>query len=127
MSIEIKKNDPPAPMIQYEPALSTNESNSIARAEKVVENLNKTDAGKKALELRDKSPNDYKTRNLVAPSVWNEYVDGIGRSDKHITEYMTVSEAMNSIVTYSVQDAAAEKKSEREQLTEGKEPPAMGL
>ena len=100
------KIDPPAPMIHYDPSCSTNEPAAIERAKKEIKNLNGTIAGKKAQELRDKSPEDYKTRNLVAPSVWNEYVDSIGRSDKHINSYMTISEAMNSIVTYSVQDKA---------------------
>jgi len=123
----MSKIDPPAPMIHYNPSCSTNDPDAIARAQKEVENLNGTAAGKKAQELRDKSPDDYRERNLVAPSVWNEYVDSIGRSDKHITSYMTISDAMDSIVTYSVQDAAEAKKSEREQLTEGKETPSMGL
>ena len=104
------KIDPPAPMIYYDPSCSNNDPDAIKRAEKEVKNLNGTAAGKKALELRDKSPKDYKERNLVAPSAWNDYVDSIGRPDKHITSYMTISEAMDSIVTYSVQDAVAEKK-----------------
>ncbi|MBO5739114.1 hypothetical protein J6R97_07215 [bacterium] len=98
----MSKIDPPAPMIHYDPGCSTNDPDAIKEAEKEVALLNGTAAGKKAQELRDKSPKDYKERNLVAPSVWNEYVDSIGRPNKHITSYMTISEAMNSIVTYSV-------------------------
>ena len=66
---------------------------------KSLENLKKTDAGKKALEL-DKA--DGKQDGKISANVWNEYAKGYGGNE--IQNEINVVDAMNSITTYMVRE-----------------------
>ena len=68
-------------------------------ANKNIENLNKTEAGQKALEL-DKA--DGKQDGKISANVWNEYAKGYGGNE--IQNEINVVDAMNSITTYMVRE-----------------------
>ena len=90
-------------------------------------NLETTSAGKKAKEL-DKA--DGVEDGKISASVWNKYAKEHG--GKTIKKEISVNDAMNSITTYSVQEAQNKVKAQKaalEKETEGgaKQPPEMGL
>ncbi len=74
-----------------------------------LENLRKTEAGQKALEL-DKADGKYDGK--ISASVWNEYAKGYGGNE--IQNEIDVVDAMNSITTYSVRAEARERQADIE-------------
>ena len=90
-------------------------------------NLETTSAGQKAKKL-DKA--DGVEDGKISASVWNKYAKEHG--GKTIKKEISVNDAMNSITTYSVQEAQNNAKNQKEALenkTEDgtKQPPEMGL
>ena len=86
-----------------------------------------TSAGQKSKEL-DKA--DGVEEGKKSASVWNKYAKEHG--GKTIKKEISVNDAMNSITTYSVQEAQNKAKNQKEALenkTEDgtKQPPEMGL
>lgn len=94
----------------------------------VDKNLETTSAGQKAKEL-DKA--DGVEDGKISASVWNKYVKEYPGA-KTIKNEISVNDAMNSITTYSVQEAHNKAKTQKaalENKTEDgtKQPPEMGL
>ena len=92
-----------------------------------MENLDSTSAGQKAKKL-DKA--DGIEDGKISATVWNKYAKEHG--GKIIKNEISVNDAMNSITTYSVQEAQKKAKAQKEALVDKsedgtKQPPQMGL
>ena len=101
--------------------------NKVFKEADSLYNLETTSAGQKAKEL-DKA--DGVEDGKISASVWNKYAKEHG--GKTIKKEISVNDAMNSITTYSVQEAQNKAKNQKEALenkTEDgtKQPPEMGL
>ena len=101
--------------------------NEVLKEAASLYNLETTSAGQKAKEL-DKA--DGVEDGKISASVWNKYAKEHG--GKTIKKEISVNDAMNSITTYSVQEAQNKAKNQKEALenkTEDgtKQPPEMGL
>ena len=101
--------------------------NKVFKEATSLYNLETTSAGQKAKEL-DKA--DGVEDGKISASVWNKYAKEHG--GKTIKKEISVNDAMNSITTYSVQEAQNKAKNQKEALenkTEDgtKQPPEMGL
>ena len=101
--------------------------NKVFKEAASLYNLETTSAGQKAKEL-DKA--DGLEDGKISASVWNKYAKEHG--GKTIKKEISVNDAMNSITTYSVQEAQNKAKNQKEALenkTEDgtKQPPEMGL
>lgn len=103
------------------------EKNEVLKKAVKLYNLETTSAGQKAKEL-DKA--DGVKDGKISASVWNKYAKEHG--GKTIKKEISVNDAMNSITTYSVQEAQNKAKTQKaalENKTEDgtKQPPEMGL
>ena len=101
--------------------------NEVLKEAASLYNLETTSAGQKAKEV-DKA--DGVEDGKISASVWNKYAKEHG--GKTIKKEISVNDAMNSITTYSVQEAQNKAKNQKEALenkTEDgtKQPPEMGL
>ena len=101
--------------------------NEVLKEAASLYNLETTSAGQKAKEL-DKA--DGVEDGKISASVWNKYAKEHGGNTIKIE--ISVNDAMNSITTYSVQEAQNKAKNQKEALenkTEDgtKQPPEMGL